>query len=138
MPTQQEQEYTQLALHFKKFGLPRLKAILQSLNPSYKVSYNTNKQELLDIILLLATPADLCATYPTPSDVIIASKEPRSTSGPVESSKSGPGLAYFSYMRELQRGRDDVSDFWYFVPRKKKKDSEPLSSQLELNSATEE
>jgi hypothetical protein len=41
-------------------------------------------------------------------------------------------------MRELQRGRDDMSDFWYFVPRKKKKDSEPLSSQLELNSATEE
>ena len=138
MPTQQEQEYTQLALHFKKFGVPQLKAILQSLNPSYKVSYNIQRKELLDILLLLATPADLCATYPTPSDVIIPSKEPRSTFGAVESSKSGPGLAYFSYMRELQRGRDDVSDFWYFVPRKKKKDSEPLSSQLELNSATEE
>ncbi len=134
----QQEQYTQFALHFKKFGLPRLKAILQSLNPSYKVSYNTNRQELLDIILLLATPADLYAKYPTPSDVIIPSKESRSTFGPVESSKSGPGLAYFSYMRELQRGRDDVSDFWYFVPRKKKKDGEPLSSQLELNSAKEE
>ena len=134
----QQEQYTQFALHFKNFGVPQLKAILQSFNPSYRVSYRIHRKELLDILLMVATPADLCATYPTPSDVIIPSKESRSTFGPVESSKSGPGLAYFSYMRELQRGRDDVSDFGYLVPGKKKKDSEPLSSRLELNSATEE
>ncbi len=112
LPTQQEQ-YTKLALHFKKFRVPQLKAIVKSLNPLYIVSYNITKQELVGILCLLAAPADLCARYLTPSDVIIPPKI-----SPVESSKSGPGLGYWSYMRELQRGPDDMSDFWYFVPRK--------------------
>lgn len=132
-PTEEEQEYTKFASHFKKFGILRLKAILQSLNPSYQVSYNIQKKELIDVLLLAAAPVDLCAAYPNPSDVMIPSKQPRLKLGPVESSKSGPGLAYFSYFRELQRGDDDLSEFWYFVPRKKKKDVEPLGSNAETD-----
>jgi hypothetical protein len=89
LPTQEEQEYTKFATHFKKFGVLQLKAILQSLNPSYQVSYNIQKKELIDI-LLLAAPVDLCATYPNPSDVMIPPKEPRLKLGPVESSKKRP------------------------------------------------
>lgn len=48
LPTQEEQEYTKFATHFKKFGVLQLKAILQSLNPSYQVSYNIHKKELID------------------------------------------------------------------------------------------
>lgn len=89
LPTQEEQEYTKFATHFKKFGVLQLKAILQSLNPSYQVSYNIHKKELIDI-LLLAAPVDLCATCPNPSDVMIPPKEPRLKLGPVDTSKTRP------------------------------------------------
>jgi hypothetical protein len=134
-PVLQEEEFQQecndkFREHFKAFDVCQLKTILKNVEYPFKLSYNLQKKDLIES-LLLAAPADLCEKYPDPSYVSIPQKVPRPKLSAVESSKSGPGLGYFSYLRELQRRNDEnYDDFWYFVPSKKsKKDME----QAQLN-----
>lgn len=119
--SQQEQYNNKFREHFKAFDICQLKTILKNLEYPFKLSYNCQKKDLIET-LLLAAPADLCEKYPDPSHVSILQKVPRPKLSAVESSKSGPGLGYFSYLRELQRRNDEnYDDFWYFVPAKKSK-----------------
>ena len=142
-PSQQEIYDTKFREHFRTFDVISLKTILKKLDYPGKLSYNFQKKDLIGLLLLLA-PADLCETYPSPSDVLVPPKVPRSKKvprsttvpspklSPVESSKSGPGLGYFSYMRELQRLNDEnCDDFWYFVPAKK--NFKKGTKQVQLN-----
>lgn len=142
-PSQQKLYDAKFREHFKKFDVVSLKTILKKLEYPGRLSYPIHKKELIALLQLIA-PADLCETYPSPSDVLVPPKVPRSKKvprsttvpgpklSPVESSKSGPGLGYFSYVRECQRLNDEnCEDFWYFVPAKKK--FKKGTKQVQLN-----
>ena len=79
-PSQQELYDAKFREHFRTFDIISLKTIFKKLEYPCRLSYNFQKKELIGLLLLLA-PADLCETYPSPSDVSIPQKVPRQNLG---------------------------------------------------------